>query len=1169
MEQSHKNNTPTAMYYEKVVKSVTTALGSTELPTIAKDPAIFKNYLAYDPELKESVPAYRDAIQGFPILLYYDENGIFGEDHNEGRVNETTGSFNDLGSKQYVGSYMFNTDKASNTLGFDINTAESGEDQVLIQNVQNDRFAIDDNGHYIFDGLVRKDDGKYYVTDPLDLDKPVSERTIMKDIDGNDLSIESLPMVSLEGRSNSSGAAAATWFTLFEANQENYEAYIERKYYTDLTRDEDSRHDNDSQSYAVEENSYLYLVWNSNDFISYHTYFKNKFDVFREAARRGDLEDLLHIIWTDPLYDPNYSTYHENYATEEEFKAAARAGEISGLADFPVVLSYEHFFGFAKNATLQPELPASIWTDLSYEATKVYSFKEDFAHKESTSYYNARYTTKTGELVLSSDDYEYIKRTFEVRWAYSEEVDLSGKIQRNDDDYEIKDKLDFNPILYTLNWFKSIADLPKESDRKDRFRSEFKNHFSYAYAMTYYLQMMMFIQVDNPGKNAMFDQWGDGKWYVRPYDMDTQMGLDNSGLSTVPVGGEMNPILSPTASTLETTKLDIYFSTKSTWADEPRVNNTYNTTNSRLWIWFGKYFKAEIESMYLALRNNGIYTADGILSFIEAHTSDIIGQKFYNKDGAIKYLTQTLSAETLARFQGCRECSYKQILLDRLVFLDSFFNAYNLDKSKTKFNTLSLRSDAGNVTVPIIISTYSPTYIKIVVDDGSLGTAYVYIDPDTYYVDPADPTGQTKLPGVRFDLKLSGNDKGIEIYGLESIVQIQNLEGLNLRKFDATKGIIKMTDINLSGSSNLNGFIPGNSQYLRSLDLSYCTGFGTGQSPISTVNASLCPKLESVHIENSPGITGLLLPAGSPLKELNFSNTGITEIELKDFTYLTDSNFIYDNCTNMSSFRIENCPKLTNLLLSGYPALRVVEVKNCDGIKNISAKQSVLSSLVLTGSKNIEVLDLSECSGWTANFPAGSGAKWYLLNLVDQVNLKQLKIRNSGNSNAKILLVIPTNGFANMTNFDAWQSCLSTISKTRSTYTEVDGIADFSGFPENSTAFTLNIGRCYYIKTIKDLKYKGALSYLFRMDENPTPLLESFENCTLTATNTNASGLFYYCRNLLPNSLKNGITFNLSGVTNFANGLYCCGNLTIDDMKKVLAALPDVTDLSGFRGMYS
>jgi hypothetical protein len=57
--------------------------------------------------------------------------------------------------------------------------------------------------------------------------------------------------------------------------------------------------------------------------------------------------------------------------------------------------------------------------------------------------------------------------------------------------------------------------------------------------------MMLFTQVDNAGKNAMFDTWGNGKLYPRPYDMDTQMGLNNSGTDRIPVSAELNSFFSP------------------------------------------------------------------------------------------------------------------------------------------------------------------------------------------------------------------------------------------------------------------------------------------------------------------------------------------------------------------------------------------------------------------------------------------------------------------------------------------------------------------------------------------------------------------------------------------------------------------------------------------------
>jgi hypothetical protein len=57
--------------------------------------------------------------------------------------------------------------------------------------------------------------------------------------------------------------------------------------------------------------------------------------------------------------------------------------------------------------------------------------------------------------------------------------------------------------------------------------------------------MIVFTQVDNAGKNAMFDTWGDNAFYPRPYDMDSQMGLNNSGVDDIPSYAELNVDLSP------------------------------------------------------------------------------------------------------------------------------------------------------------------------------------------------------------------------------------------------------------------------------------------------------------------------------------------------------------------------------------------------------------------------------------------------------------------------------------------------------------------------------------------------------------------------------------------------------------------------------------------------
>jgi hypothetical protein len=75
MEQSHMNNTPTARFYDKVIE----ALGG-ESPA-RKD-------------------GYRDSIDGFPCIVYYNDD----PDNSENIL---------------VGSFMFNIDKAGAELGFE------------------------------------------------------------------------------------------------------------------------------------------------------------------------------------------------------------------------------------------------------------------------------------------------------------------------------------------------------------------------------------------------------------------------------------------------------------------------------------------------------------------------------------------------------------------------------------------------------------------------------------------------------------------------------------------------------------------------------------------------------------------------------------------------------------------------------------------------------------------------------------------------------------------------------------------------------------------------------------------------------------------------------------------------------------------------------------------
>ena len=124
------------------------------------------------------------------------------------------------------------------------------------------------------------------------------------------------------------------------------------------------------------------------------------------------------------------------------------------------------------------------------------------------------------------------------------------------------------------------------------------------------------------------DTW-DGKiFYPRPYDMDTQLGLSNTGTETIGTDAEMIPEISP-------------INVSGTYASYSNNDKTtqnrylsYNTKTSKLWNNFAIEFADEIKSAYQQLRSNGIYSVDNIITHIKSMTIDKIGEIYYNKDMA-------------------------------------------------------------------------------------------------------------------------------------------------------------------------------------------------------------------------------------------------------------------------------------------------------------------------------------------------------------------------------------------------------------------------------------------------------------------------------------------------------------------------------------------------------
>ena len=101
-------------------------------------------------------------------------------------------------------------------------------------------------------------------------------------------------------------------------------------------------------------------------------------------------------------------------------------------------------------------------------------------------------------------------------------------------------------------WIKELLNRPETSEnvqandieyqnliatRKNIFETQFDKHLNKEYCFVYYILTELLLQFDSRGKNMMFASWGptansDGEyvWFPLYYDVDTQLGVNNSGI---------------------------------------------------------------------------------------------------------------------------------------------------------------------------------------------------------------------------------------------------------------------------------------------------------------------------------------------------------------------------------------------------------------------------------------------------------------------------------------------------------------------------------------------------------------------------------------------------------------------------------------------------------------
>ncbi len=736
------------------------------------------------------------------------------------------------------------------------------------------------------------------------------------------------------------------------------------------------------------------------------------------------------------------------------------------------------------------------------------------------------------EFINDYNEIDYVMADFEARYSFNEDDDAAT----------------YRPIVDLVNWV-------SDSIKAGTFKKDFEAHLDLKYTLAYFLQMQVFTQVDNCGKNAMWDTWDGIKFYPRPYDMDTSMGLSNTGTETIRVDAEILPELSP----IETEGTYAGYEYTDTVTDLRYLS--FNTKTSKLWNAFAKEFATEIKDAYKVLRNAGIFTVENILRNAQSITDDVIGEIYFNKDAASKYLSQTndQSSEYLKMLHGNRTQKYKKFLTDRIVFLDTIYDYMESDIQIDSINSIiTLRSDAlygqsSNETLKCYlgISVYSPQYVTISVGSGQDAIVTAYVGPESTYKDP--DTG-IEHEGTLFSFPIRGTDKEMTISGAGNIKDITKLQALNVRDLIITKAE-RILNLDLSYSSRMTALTLGNNRMLRSINCANSYLLGTAAIG-QTLDLSRCSNLKHVDLSYTK-LASIVFPPDTVLSDIRLVGCSVKNIEINGAEFLNTIDIT--DCANINKFQLNRCNKMRNVDVSGSSIQQFI-LTNCKNVHTVNVSRcKSMAVFDVTNSNNITTLNMQGNAS-----PIMEDLKLYSMYNLDKLivsqspSLHNIRLPKYLNETEAFKA---TNGepailWEKLSYFDANSSSLAKLQ-----YGSADVAGTVVDMSQLNNLDYLRINYCTAMTEIRDINYTGAMNSLFYECKNLAKITGN-----LTNTTNSIGYMFSHCFAL--NNIDE-LSFNFTGVTNASEACYSAESLTTPMAMKILRACgSSLTNAYGMFDMY-
>ena len=379
---------------------------------------------------------------------------------------------------------------------------------------------------------------------------------------------------------------------------------------------------------------------------------------------------------------------------------------------------------------------------------------------------------------------------------------------------------------YSILSLARFINFVSETKDKEEYIRRAPEYFDIEQACRYYLNVMTLGMIDNFAKNCIINMYGDDIWWFNFYDMDSSLGLDNTGYNKF--------------------ETDI----------EPSQPNVYNCSTSQMWVKLNSWLQNDIFNTFKKIREDK-YTYENITSYLIETQIDFIPQIAYNRDSYAKYISQ--GRQYLHMLHGNNKDHLLRWLYNRFQYVDSLFLQQNSPYTKKSItirsNKPSYIPEDERYKARFEIETYCPQYVTIAWRKNTYETKRIGFNETVVFENEM----------------VNSNDNEIIVYCAGNLKRIGDCT--NLRPTSIDIGFAdRLVEFKCEDSDVLLKADLSKNTYLKEVSFKGCSQMGNTTGGANVLDVSKCTNLRKIDVRGTQ-ITSIFSNVdGGNLEEILYSD---------------------------------------------------------------------------------------------------------------------------------------------------------------------------------------------------------------------------------------------------------------------------------------------------------